>query len=220
MKIYFKLFESTSLEEIGSFPQVEEAIYNCDPLTDPEFIDNIGNKQIAFIPKMPLGILSSRAKLTDLLSSPAMGFTRKLIISEKIKGILERNNIPDIQLFECRINVGNELVPYWILNPTRFRTDILDFERSEIHLMKGSFTTLEKLNISSNEELQKYQAEVQKLGATHRIRISNIFLKETPCSFFALDKVLGGINYFVSEELKEEFQFNGITGIAYTLPPF
>ena len=114
---------------IGSYPQIEEAIYDCSPFEDPYFIDNVGNQKIDFEPKKPVGILTAKAKLTDLLSSPVMGFSNKLLISENLKEILLRSNPTYFQLFNCkiRLNDGTKMF-YWILNTYIFKLQNLDFE--------------------------------------------------------------------------------------------
>ncbi len=36
----------TNMKIVGTFPQIETAIYDCDPFEDENFIDNLGFKRI------------------------------------------------------------------------------------------------------------------------------------------------------------------------------
>lgn len=88
-----------------------------------------------------------------------------------------------------------------------------------IDFNKSSVVTREKANdqyVLSYHTINS-QFEFEKLKLSNRkALIKNVFIKENmELDFFALMHVEGGIQYMVSEELKNEILTNQLTGILF-----
>lgn len=212
----YQIEHNTDPQLIGSYPQIEEAIYDCSPLEDPYFIDNVGYKKINFEPKKPVGILTAKAKLTDLLSSPVMGFSNKLLISDILKEILLRSSSTYFQLFNCKIRLNDFIEKeYWILNPISFKLQNVDFKKSEIYLMKGALKKIQELKIHSMEDFFLELNRINQLDSSYRLRFSKLSFIGNEDDFFILNNIKGGVGYFVSEKLKLELEARNVTGISF-----
>lgn len=214
---YYRISDLIDLKIIGNYPQIENVKCNCDPLEDPLFIDNIGYRKVDFIPKTPIGILNERVKLTDSLTSPAMGYTNKLIISTEFKNTLLQFESDNFQLFESEIEIHKAgKVYYWVLNPINFNYENIDYNKSEIFLITSYFSKGEILNIKSSQDLIKEQEKINDLGYPYQLHIEKLILNSNNNKdFVIIDNVKGGIGYFVSEKLKTEIERKGLTGILF-----
>jgi len=215
MQIY-RLRRNTNLKEIGAYPQVETAIYPID--TDsPDFSDRIWFEKVdlkRFV--FPKPILVKRAKLTDYISCSIIGTSFKMLISTKLKEILEDSLHREMQFIPATIIYkGEENRDYWFTNHYNFSQDIIDFEKCTIEkkVWKGKQSVNTTTNISSCEDY----ARIEKLlNPNLSIRIKYLVLK-TPIheEFFTLDRVDGGIGYYVNEQLKMKIEASGCTGIQF-----
>ncbi len=214
---YYKISDLIDLKVIGNYPQIEEVKCYCDPIEDPLFIDNIGYKKIDFIPKTPIGILNKNVKLTDSLTSPCMGYTKKLIINDKFKSLLDKFGNGNFQAFRAEIEISKkENIFYWVLNPTSFNYEEIDFNNSEIFLLKDLFEKEEKLDISTLEVFNKEKERVEKIGYPYQFLIEKLMLNpKSNQHFIIIDNLSNGIGYFVSEKLKNEIEEKKITGIKF-----
>lgn len=215
---YYKISESSDLNVIGNtYPQIEEAEYTCDPFEDEKFIENIGHKKINFIPKLPVGKLHKKAKLTDFLSAVPNGYTRRLVISNKLKDILP--NKGNYQLFSTKIKLNkNNIIDYWLLNPINFDYNNVDYLKSEYYLITDYFSKGEKLDIRSKEVLLEESKRVDNLGYPYQLIIEKIVLNNNNNNeFIIIDNTKEGISYFVSENLKEIIETEKITGINFEI---
>ena len=195
---YFRIKESIDIKEIGNtYPQIQDAEYTCNTFEDENFIENIGYKKIDFIPKLPIGKLHKKAKLTDFLSAAPDGYTRRLVISNKLK-----NRLPDTgnyQLFSTKIKLNkNNRIDYWLLNPINFYHENIDYNHTEFYLVESSFSKGEKLG-------HPYQLRMRKLKLN----------KNNGLDFIIINKILGGVTYFVSDNLKKKIEKEGITGLVF-----
>ncbi len=214
---YYKIGESIDGKEIGTYPQIQEANYNFDPFEDKQFIDNLEYKKINFLPKFAIGKLHKKAKLTNLLSAVPMGFSSKLLINSKLKEILASRNNENYQIFNNPILVDNVVnTNYWLLNPTNFNYENINFKESEIYLLKDLFTKVEILEIKSPQDLINEQKRIDKLGYPFQLHIEKLVFDDRKTEdFVIIDNTHGGIGYFVSERLKKDIEDKGISGIKF-----
>lgn len=212
---YYKINESIDLKEIGFYPQIEEAEYNCDPFEDKKFIENLGYKKIDFEPKLPIGKLNSKAKLTDFMRPIPNGYTRRLVISNKLKTILP--NKGNYQLFPTKIKLNKKnIIDYWFLNPIEFDYDSIDYLKSECYLITDYFSKGEKLDIKSKDIFLEESSRINNLGYPYQLIIKKVVLNNNKNNdFIILGNTKGGISYFVSENLKEIIEAEKITGINF-----
>ena len=215
---YFFINNSLDNKIVGDYNQVISAIHNCDVWANPMFIDRIDFVKIDFEPITSYAILEKKAKLTDLVNACSIGFSLKLLMSNKLKVILEKKSINKCQFFKSPVIYKNEKVnDYWILHPYLFNLNYIDFNKSDINVRirkKEGGTELIKTQVNTLEgflnivDFHKERMEI--------ISINKIYLNESVNEdFFILRHVEGGIKYIVSEKLKKEIEDAGFTGIEF-----
>jgi hypothetical protein len=214
---FYQIKHSLNNKIVGIYPQVEEAVYHCDVWNDPRFVDRVNFMKTDFEPITADAILRKKAKLTDFISASNMGFTLKLLFSEKLKGIIQKNRRSGLQFYQTRLIYKDEYVhDYWVLNPYQIDMQHIDFKSSEVFLMENTFTKVEQLSVSSIEDFNNEKEKISKKGYPFSIRIDNIKItKDTSVDFFVLLDVPGGAAYIVSEKLKDEMEEAGCTGIEF-----
>lgn len=213
---FYSIKESLDIKIIGKYTQSEKAKYNCDVWNEPKFIEHIHQQKIDFEPIVANAILSPKAKLTDLISVVGMGFTRKLLLSDKLKEILEKSG-PDIQFFrDPLIYKGNIYKDYWILNAFNIGMEFLDYCESEVYMTENVFNKVKKLELSSYDDFLKHKMLIETEGYPKGIYIERIkILPNVESNFFTLINVEGGVKYVVSDKLKSEIESAGCTGIEF-----
>lgn len=215
---YYIIRESLDLKVVGKYPQSIDAKHNCHVWDEPKFIEHQELKPINFDPIISNAILHKKAKITDLISPPGMGFTRKLLISGKIKSIIQKNvNDKDVQFFNSPVFYENNIInDYWILYCTKPSPEFIDVTKSTIKIRKRKLeggTFLEEIFFENYPIFEFYLFENNLEG---KLFFSNIhFLDNVENNFFALRYVEGGIQYFASEKLKQEIEESGCTGIEF-----
>lgn len=218
---YFEIRNSLDLKEIGKYPQVENAKANCHIWDDPQFIDRFGFNRIDSEVITSNAILHERAKITDLLSAFIVGFSLKLLISSKLKNILEKYSNSKFQFFNAPIIYKNEYYEnYWLMHTHTFSYNYIDFAKSNFVLRKrktGGGTYLENIEIKTIDDFKKVLNYDLRSKRIHFL-CNNVILKSAISEdFFSLRHVSGGFKHFVSEKLKEEIEKQNCTGIEFIL---
>ena len=207
---------------MGHYPQVKDVIYNCHVWDNPLFIDRFHFEKINVKPIVANPILHPNSKCTDIIDTKsAMGFSFRILISGKLKGILERNKNNGIQFIQCSVfKGGNEYSDYWLLNVFEFNHEHIDFEKSIISYEKQSddynvSSKREKLylDLSNLSEFMKY-VEIAKPKA-EMVGIEKLFLNNNVSDNFFILRYVFGSKYFVTETLKQEIEDAGCTGIEF-----
>ncbi|WP_374172155.1 hypothetical protein [Flavobacterium tructae] len=216
MKYYF-INNSLNNKIVGDYNQVQGAQHHCDIWEDPNFIDKIDFIKINFQPIVSNAILSRKAKLTDLINAQTIGFSLRLLISNKLKDILEKYSKEKGQFFRSPVIYQNKKIDeYWIFHPYFFESSSIDYLGSKILIRKrkpegGTF--LEKIKLENDDDFK-----IQNLVKNEDdfIYISNLKIKKDFLSdFFLLLNTENGIGYIVSEKLKKEIENAGCTGIEF-----
>jgi hypothetical protein len=70
---------------------VESVHNNCHVWDEPKFVEHINFEKVDFEPIYSNAILHKKSKQTDFIQCVSMGFSSKLLISGKLKAILENN---------------------------------------------------------------------------------------------------------------------------------
>ncbi|WP_412468548.1 hypothetical protein [Pedobacter sp. KLB.chiD] len=216
--MFYKIQHSLNNKIVGNYCQIEEAILPPNWDSDPDFIDNISLKKIDSEPKMPIGILHKKAKLTALLSAGPAGFSQKLLVSTELKNILNKFGDNVFQFFKCEIQIKNLNYEYWLTNPLYTSFELVDFKQSEVTTRKrspeGGFY-FERVDISTLTEFNDYLASQSDLERwktiINRVNISESASKD----IFVLTHVEGGLGYYISERVKQALLVHGITGIEF-----
>ncbi|MGL2993578.1 imm11 family protein [Flavobacterium sp. TSSA_36] len=214
---YFRIEESLNRKIMGHLPQTKDVIHHCDVWETPTFIDNIGYNKIDYTPIVSNLILFPKAKTTDLLDGGGMGFFLKFVMSNKLKSILEKYSENRFQFFECPIfHKGIEYKNYYIINPYKIDMEFIDYGNSKYRYKKRDSEGNRNLTEIRFENFQDFQDFLKILNPMDEFTIKNIALiSSLEEHFFALENVEGGRGYFVSENLKNEIEVAGCTGIEF-----
>lgn len=213
---YYRLYHTNNEKIVGKYEQVMEGIYNFN-VKDEYFIGNIKwhLKKIEFIPLVPDLILWKKAKITDMISVSIMGTHGGLVISDKLKNILQKNNYKDVQFFPIGIykndsNIGN----YWFMRFYKVSLENINFNNSEVWEYEHTFHKIAEHKVSSKEEFLSLS---NSLVYPRTIHILTVALQSNISDdSFALNFIMrGGIGYFVSEKLKKEIEKANCTGIIF-----
>ncbi len=221
MKYYF-LRNTLNVRIKGSYPQIKSVQYYCHIWDTPNFMGNIHFKKFPNDVILATPILNKKANLTDLIEIGNVGFNLNLLLSGKLKKVLEKH-IGENQgeFINCPVIKNDvEYADYWIFNGYSFNQEFIDFQNSFIKYEKHTDdfeTTYETkmvfLSVENLKEFEKYIKVAQE--KTELITIEKLILKEniTP-DFVMLRYVFSGL-YLVSEKLKTEIESAGCTGIEF-----
>lgn len=213
MKFYNTNF-SIRNKIIGCFPQVETGVY---PIMDnnPTFIGNNFLKKIDFQPELSIPILKKRAKLTDLISCIIMGFSNSLLISTKLKLILEKYNHNNVQFFQAPI-IYKELEKsgYWITHPYKINYEAIKYSECIIRRQNlFDYNQKEYIQINSAEEFENIITTKNK-EIVWSYSFEKVVLQPNIPDFIFLIG-LRGLGYCISEKLKAEIESAGCTGVDF-----
>lgn len=212
---YFKVNFSIG-KDVGSvMPQANESSTVVSEINtiNNSWLSKINESNIDF----PSMILRKRAKKTDLISVSYLGYSSRLLISDKLKLILEKYQNENVQFFKTRIIYKDvEDSNYWVVHPYRVDYDFVDYSKSIINKQNILSTDpKEYVNIDSKEDFIKQRTHHGTDGKIWGFTIEKIVFKDKITDFFILDGVSSGIGYYVSEKLKNEIEEAGCTGIEF-----
>jgi hypothetical protein len=215
---FYSINGSLNKEIVGHNNQVINAIHHCDVWEDLKFIDNIDFKKVDFEPITSNAILEKQAKLTDLINASCVGFSLKLLVSDSLKNIIEKYSENKCQFFKSPVIHNKEMInKYWVTNPYNFSMEFIDFKMSTItvRVRKKEGGTekviLDIIALNDFMESVKFHWNKEEI-----VTIDNILLKDDITDdFFILRHVEGGIKYIVSENLKQEIEEEGCSGIEF-----
>ncbi|UPQ80067.1 hypothetical protein M0M57_04345 [Flavobacterium azooxidireducens] len=187
---------------------------------EPKFIGSIRNEKIDFQPYLLDIELFPNSNVNDLIMDGGP-ISTKLIISGKLKSIIEEYRKSGMQFFNINILKKNEVFSdYWILNMYEFNQEFIDFSKCKIIYQEKeadfevSYLINEKVVFISNQD--EFYALIKKARIKDEIIwIEKLELNNVNEDFFILKYVNGGVGYFVSETLKQEIEDAGCTGIEF-----
>lgn len=213
--MYYSIQFSMNNKIVGKFFQSENIVYNYEDVSNPKFLNNIYFKKIDFDPIVSIPILHKKAKITDLISNVNAGGNLHLIISEKLKNIIEKYRTKGLQFFKTSIVKDNiEYYNHFSINMYESNMDFIDFEKSNVVVRvkkKEGGTELKTIGVNTLDDFLStvdYHKEKMEM-----VTINNIFLNERVSEDFFLLK--NGVKYIVSEKLKQEIEDAGCTGIEF-----
>ena len=210
---YFVIRHTDNIKIIGHYPQVQKVHHNCSVWDEPKFIENVGFKDIDFIPITSNVELHKSSKLTDLIQVTSIGFTNKLLVSEKLMYALKSQNGNTLNFYKSEIYQRCKYVEdYYIMHSPRTNMNLLDFQKSEFVLCK-LFEKVKDLNFKDFEDYLEFKSD---LKYPLNILASKIhFLPEIKNDLITLIDVGGGVKYVVSEKFKELIENLNCTGIEF-----
>lgn len=212
---FYSIHSSLNSKVLGHYPQVEDIHYNCDIWDEPKFIEHTHFTRIDFEPITANAVLHDRSKITDLINVSGMGFTNKLLVSEKLKGIFESYRKTGLQFFKSNlIYKGKEIDNYWVLNFFEPDMHFINFNNSKIFLTENIFDKIRELEIKNLKDYLNMKEIIEEEGYPKGILIESFTLEDNiDEDFFFLTNVQGGVSYIVSERIKQKMEQENCTGI-------
>lgn len=214
MNKYYTIKLSTDAKKIGCFPQVDCLTqFHAHQLKYGRFPDF--NPELSFE-------LEKKAKLTEILSQATIS-ADGLLISEKVKDILEKHDLLDHRFYSASVKdqKGKSHPYFWLhLVAKPEYLNWIDFPNSKFLLEKG-IRNFENISINSKEEYDQKVREANDMETLADIVVDKIVctpLFNNKLSLFVFPKIDNRI--FVSSDLKEELVSGSITGIEFTEAPF
>jgi hypothetical protein len=207
---YYRIIESTDLKFVGTFPQRGE-MSNGLNINDTKHLFN--QSEFMWIDSnvyIPAFKLRSKAKLTDMIS---LAINFNLIVSEKIRLILESEGIQDAQFVPIHIFYRDNPVTYYLLHFLKSNYDCINFKETEVSIMKDIWTEDKKIKVNSVERFLELIAET-KMPFSIRIK-KPVFLESCSSSILSIKYVYSGFGCFVSKSLRERFEKEKCTGIRF-----
>lgn len=200
---------------VGKFFQSETIAWNYGNIDNPKLLNNIYFQKVDFDPIVPIPILHKKAKITDLISNVNAGGSLHLIISKKLKIIIEKHRTKGLQFFKTSIIKENiEYDNYFAMNMYESNMEFVDFEKSNVNIRvrkKEGGTELIKIQVNTLEEfLSTVNFHKEKMEI---VTIDNIFLNNQVNEDLFMLK--NSVNIIVSEKLKQEIEDAGCTGIEF-----
>lgn len=221
MKYYF-LRNTLDLKIKGFYPQVKDVKYYCHIWDTPNFIGNIHFEKLPSNVILATPILDKKSKLTDLIEIGHVGFNLNLLLSGKLKEIIEKYiDTEKGEFINCPIIKDTiEYSDYWIFNAYGFNQEFIDFQNSLVKYEKQDvdFETNYKtdmifLSLDNIKQFDEYLKRAQEKAEL--LTIEKLILKEhLTLDFITLRHVFSGL-YLVSEKLKKEIEAAGCTGIEF-----
>ncbi|MCF2488012.1 imm11 family protein [Dyadobacter sp. CY347] len=219
---YYALTYSLNPKLCGPFPQVEDT----SSTGNENSIENFDLKFIATDVLVPQVSIYNRAKPTDIISGVSAEFMSNLLVSGKLKNILDKYSPEAFQYFKTVVgHRGSVYDDYWFVHPTRESLESVDFFKSQVikapffELQEGKGITEEVLSVIDADGFIQERARNQRdcTNLDEYIRIANLALldsDETP-QFLYLRFVEGAFAYIVSETLKQQIIDAGCFGVEF-----
>ena len=214
---FYRINNSLNSNVLGHYPQVKDIHYKCDVWDEPKFIEHNQFIQMDFEPITANAVLHEKSKKTDLINVSGMGFTNRLLVSEKLKNILESYRKTGMQFFESNLIYKNkEIDKYWIVNFFESDMHFLNFNKSKVYLTENIFDKIRELEIKNVNDFLNMKEIIEEEGLPKGIFIETFTLEDTiDEDFFFLANVQGGVAYIVSEKIRNNIEQENCTGIEF-----
>lgn len=215
---YYKINFSIGKDVGNIMPQANESLTILNnthlEILNQSWLKKINDLDVVF----PIMILRKKAKKTDLISVSYLGYSSRLLISNKLKYILEKYQNENIQFFKTSIVYKDvKDYDYWVVHPYKTENYLIDFEKSIITEGESLILNRKKLVINNYDDFIKIVQENNTGEVKHYIIDKVSILDGIKKDFFIINFVSGGIGYYVSAKLKQEIENAGCTGIAFEL---
>lgn len=223
---YYSIEFDTKLDGEDGLFQVDEIEHNCDVRNDSRFIDRFPFEFIEIQPVLSYPIVRDSFDLTDILKMSSIGFSSgSIVISDKLKSILDEHNVFGLQFFKTKVKKsGNYFTNYWQTHVYENPFNLVDFKKSKL------------LFSNRDENRKKYYEEIKvddwvsfisiakDLRYPKRVFIDQVkFTEGLSLDYLHLRHFPnGGTRGMVSERLKTAIESNDITGIDFRpieIPP-
>lgn len=199
---------------VGKFFQSETIAWNYDSIDNPKLLNNIYFQKIDFDPIVPIPILHKKAKITDLISNVNAGGSLHLIMSEKLKNIIENHSTKELQFFKTSIIKDNiEYDGYFSMNMYEINNEFIDFSKTTIIYRKFNAKKMNETELIKADSIVEFNSLIDNRNILDEISLNNIYIKNGVAEDFFM--IRDGVKHIVSEKLKKEIEDAGCTGIEF-----
>lgn len=222
---YYRIFESADEKIIGVYPQISNAVY-LSTYDSPNALGMLAFEKAKPTTEVPKGVLSKKAKLTDLLSVSFL--SGQLFISNKLENIFQEYSKEGIEFIATSLIIDKKVNPnFFIVNPFLSNCSYLDVAScSFVYTDAFGKNELESVKFDSTDSfirafLQNRKDAVDIGYPNHKpLMFKKIaFKKDCSIDFFSVPAVSNGyIGYFVSSSLKNQIERAGCNGIIFEEP--
>lgn len=210
---YYQLTHSTNSKEVGVFEQIQELII---PYTK-DLIDWFGVLELSrktFLDAMPplnKFKLSDTAGLTDILSFKYFSTNIGFLLNKNVKQILDDCLIFNYKYYNAVIHLGNIKESFFLFHIIE-GDSYIDFLNSEFYYT--NFIGMKKdgpIEIKSFDDfnLKNHQMQIEKPGTL--LSFTKVCLKDK----VDVVRLPGNPRIYFSEDLKDKFEKNKVTGLTF-----
>jgi len=205
---------------------IKKYVEKCH-VKDPRFIGQHDNHSMMEFEQIISDIiLNEGQRIPDYFSAGGMLSPRK-IVSTGLKSLLEKNSEKEcIEFFPITLFKRKEKIEgYWITNFVSFSDESLDFERSTFHVdtdipIKNRYGV--NVETTRTSEIRKFKSyseflHLKESGWARGVTIypERSFVKDSETSSILLFDKVPILGILVSEQLKNELEENGFSGIEF-----
>ncbi len=216
---YYSLEFGINETVLGNREQVKSYENHCHIWEDPLFIDRFVSTKIDLMPKLSVPVLQANSKITDFITTTGIGFSDgSMVFNSKIKKIFEQHNCYAIQFF-----------PTYLLKKSLKHEDYfqnhfydcpyqeLDFKKTEIFLKNSESRKVDFAKRLEISDVKEFKATIESLSYPNTLSIKNaVFIDSMNYDFFRLLYFEnGGVRGIVSNNLKNELERQGCSGIEF-----
>lgn len=213
--MFYRIGGSVDNKVIGNVnSQFQDATYGGD-IHSPYYLFQVFMKDVDLNKVIvPYPILNNGSKVTDLIEGTCYGNHSRLLISDKLKNIIERFSHSNLKFINTHITHKGIVYPnYWFTHPLAFQMEVINYGLSDIHERDIEDYTHDKILKIKNFEDFKLKRNQYKLPKG--LTIKRLVLNSNNFDIIVLEKVKAGISHYVSEKLKREIEVAGCTGIEF-----
>ena len=211
-------FACNTLDTGKEFPQIQKMKIGYDFNTHDSVhaLAKARNKFPTFLPNLNAFLLHSNAKLTDLISSSFTTGTSGILISEKLKHIIEQHKIVSHNFYPATVIFKKEeFRNYYWMHIVSDITSNVDYNKSTFYIYKDYSLNLGNTPIFSKEDLIQKREQLKQDNPSQTITIwaDKICFNKTfdkSLDFFKIG--MFDSDYYISERLSQILFDNKITG--------
>jgi hypothetical protein len=199
---------------VGKFFQSETIALNYGNIDNPKLLNNMYFQKVDFDPIVPIPILHKKAKVTDLVSCVNATSAGQLIISKKLKNIIEKHRTKGLQFFKTSIIKEDiEYDDYFSLNMYETNNEFIDFSKTTIIYRKYNPKKMNETELIKVDSIVEFNSLIDNRNILDEISLNNICIKNDVSEDLFMIKY--GVKHIVSESLKKEIEDAGCTGIEF-----
>lgn len=163
--MYYTLKYACNTLETGSeYPQIQKMKngYDYNATDSTSALSKARNKFLTFQPNLDSFQLHSKAKMTDLLSNGLTG-AFGILISDKLKNVLEKYKIVSHKFYPAKIALKNEIFEnYYWMQIISDLTSCIDYNKSKFFIYKDYSINVGNIAIVSKEDLLNKREQLKK----------------------------------------------------------